>query len=108
MFSYSKLRNQRIESIEEIDFTMFGCEEKVKFDKATISSEDVRVFKEELRVTFIRLLPPSVLCQINEVQEMSDNKFGLLPVQFENDVVQEFDNDEETTVGLSLRQKKYW
>lgn len=91
MFRYARLRKQQIERFEEIDFTEFNFDagEKVTIDRSTLSSEDLRVFKEELRVTFIRLLPPSVLGQINEQQELNDNGFALMPLQFENDVVRE-------------------
>lgn len=88
---YNRIRGQRSEPVEEIDFTAFnfGSNEKVSFDKATISSEDVRVFKEELRVHFIRLLTPNLAPQIEEIHELADNKYALLPVLFENDVVEE-------------------
>jgi len=101
LIEYGKIRKQQIEPIEDIDFTAFnfGSDESVKLDRSTISSEDVRVFKEELRVNFIRLLPPNVTTQINELHEMADNKFALLPVLFEDDVVVNFDDDEQTTAG---------
>jgi hypothetical protein len=91
LMEYARIRRQQIEPIEEIDFTSFGftSDERITFDATTISSEDVRVFKEELRINFIRLLPPKVLTEINELHELDDKKFALLPVQFEYDVVKE-------------------
>jgi len=105
LIEYGRMRRQHIEPVEEIDFTAFkfGSNDLVSVDRGTISSEDLRVFKEEIRVNFIRLLPPNVLTQITELHGAIDNKFPLRPVLFENDVVTEFDDDEETVMEFPTK-----
>ncbi|KAI6182051.1 hypothetical protein M3Y97_00338700 [Aphelenchoides bicaudatus] len=109
LIEYSRLRNSVIDPIEEIDFTSFnfGTSESVMIDKSTVSSEDLRVFKEELRVNFVRLLPPSVLGQANENYETNENRYTLYPLQFEDNMVKQFDNDDETIFGTSGSSQKH-
>ncbi|KAI6179505.1 hypothetical protein M3Y98_00617700 [Aphelenchoides besseyi] len=89
---YSRDKKLKLDTIEGIDFMQIDLEDEHNQDIELpyMSNEDIAIFNQELRIMFLRLLPPGNSRPMSANDENSNPLAGLKDdyvIHFDNDVV---------------------